>query len=123
MDEAEHCHRLAFIQRGEIIAYGTPEHIKAERMHGGVLEIEPSDPIKAVKELREVQTSHQLPLEEVELYGSLVHVIAPEMEKHQPAIVEVLKQADIDPGQMSIIEPSLEDVFIASMRGFEQTKN
>lgn len=123
MDEAEHCHRLAFIQRGEIIAYGTPEHIKAERMRGDVLEIEPSDPIKAVKVLREVQTSRQLQLEEVELYGSLVHVIAPEMGKHQPAIAKALKQADIDPGQMSIIEPSLEDVFIASMREFEQTKN
>lgn len=123
MDEAEHCHRLAFIQRGEIIAYGTPEHIKAERMHGEVLEIEPSDPVKAVKVLREVQTSRQLPLEEVELYGSLVHIIAPEMEKHQPVIAKALKHADIDPGQMSIIEPSLEDVFIASMREFEQTKS
>ena len=123
MDEAEHCHRLAFIQRGKIIAYGTPEHIKSERMRGEVLEIEPSDPIKAVKVLRGLQSSHHLPLEDVELYGSLVHVIGTEMEKHQPIIADELKLADIDPGQMSIIEPSLEDVFIASMREFEQTKN
>jgi len=123
MDEAEHCHRLAFIQRGKIIAYGTPEHIKSERMRGEVLEIEPSDPIKAVKVLRGLQSSHHLPLEDVELYGSLVHIIGPEMEKHQPIIADELKLADIDPGQMSIIEPSLEDVFIASMREFEQTKN
>jgi hypothetical protein len=92
-------------------------------MRGEVLEIEPSDPIKAVKVLREVQTSRQLPLEEVELYGSLVHVIAPEMEQHWLAISEELKRADIDPGQMSIVEPSLEDVFIASMREFDQTNN
>ena len=123
MDEAEHCHRLAFIQRGKIIAYGTPEHIKSERMTGQVLEIEPSDPIKAVKVLREVQSSSRLPLEDVELYGSLVHIIAPEIEKYQPIIADELKLADIDPGQMSIIEPSLEDVFIASMREFEQTKS
>jgi len=122
MDEAEHCHRLAFIQRGKIIAYGTPEYIKAERMRGEVLEIEPSNPIKAVKVLREVQSSRQLPLEDVELYGSLVHVIAPDMKKHQQVIANKLKQADINPGRMSIIEPSLEDVFIASMREFEQTK-
>ncbi|MFC1997209.1 ABC transporter ATP-binding protein [Chloroflexota bacterium] len=31
MDEAEHCHRLAFIQRGEIIAYGSPKEIKDEK--------------------------------------------------------------------------------------------
>jgi len=121
MDEAEHCHRLAFIQRGRIIAYGTPEDIKAERMRGEVLEMEPSDPIKAVKVLREVQTSRQLPIEEVELYGSLVHVIAPEMEKNKKAIANELLQADINPGQMSIIAPSLEDVFIASMQEFEGT--
>ena len=29
MDEAEHCHRLAFIQHGKIIALGTPTTIKA----------------------------------------------------------------------------------------------
>ncbi len=30
MDEAEHCHRLAFIQRGQLIAAGSPATIKAE---------------------------------------------------------------------------------------------
>jgi ABC-2 type transport system ATP-binding protein len=123
MDEAEHCHRLAFIQRGKIIAYGTPQYIKDERMRGQVLEIEPSDPIKTVKVLRDAQTSRQLPIEEVELYGSLVHVIAPEMEVLRSSISDVLNKADIDPGQTSIIEPSLEDVFIASMREFAQTEN
>jgi ABC-2 type transport system ATP-binding protein len=32
MDEAEHCHRLAFIQRGKLIAYGSPEEIKREKI-------------------------------------------------------------------------------------------
>ena len=31
MDEAEHCHRLAFIQRGRLTAYGTPKEIKRDR--------------------------------------------------------------------------------------------
>ncbi len=39
VDEAEHCHRLAFIQRGKLIACGTPEEIKRNLMHGQVLEI------------------------------------------------------------------------------------
>jgi hypothetical protein len=55
-------------------------------------------------------------VDEVELYGSLVHVIASDVETHQPAIAEQLTEAGIDPGLMSVIEPSLEDVFIASMR-------
>jgi ABC-2 type transport system ATP-binding protein len=116
MDEAEHCHRLAFIQRGVIIAYGSPAEIKSGMMHGQVLEIAPSDAVGAVKELCAVQESNILPIEEVELYGSLVHVVAPDMKKHQTAIKKVLKEAGISVGQMSIIEPSLEDVFISAMK-------
>jgi len=116
MDEAEHCHRLAFIQRGKIIAYGSPAEIKSEMMRGQVLEIAPSDAVMAVKVLRAAQGSGTLPIEEVELYGSLVHVVAPEMKQHQRAIEKILKEAGIRAGQMSIIEPSLEDVFISAMK-------
>ncbi len=116
MDEAEHCHRLAFIQHGRLIAYGSPAEIKAGMMRGQVLEIAPSDAIQAVKVLRALQESGQLPIHEVELYGSLVHVVAPEMEKLQRAIATELRRSAIQPGSMSIIEPSLEDVFIACMK-------
>jgi len=116
MDEAEHCHRLAFIQRGKIIAYGSPAEIKSEMMHGQVLEIDPTDAVRAVKELRAAQESGALSFEEVELYGSLVHVVAPDMEQYQVAIKKVLEDSGISIGQMSIIEPSLEDVFISAMK-------
>jgi len=116
MDEAEHCHRLAFIQRGKIIAYGSPQEIKREKMVGQVLEIEPSDAIQTIQILRAAQGNGELPVDEIELYGSLVHVVAPEVQTHQPAIEDQLRGAGIDPGSMAVIEPSLEDVFIASMR-------
>jgi len=116
MDEAEHCHRLAFIQRGKIIAYGSPQEIKREKMVGQVLEIEPSDAIQTIQILRAAQGSGELPVDEIELYGSLVHVVAPEVQTHQPAIENQLRGAGIDPGSMVVIEPSLEDVFIACMR-------
>jgi drug efflux transport system ATP-binding protein len=116
MDEAEHCHRLAFIQHGKIIAYGSPGEIKAQMMRGQVLEIAPSDPIQAVKVLSQRRESGALPLEEVELYGSLVHIVAPEMRRQERAIAAELRKAGIQPGQMTIIEPSLEDVFISCMK-------
>ncbi|MCP4358230.1 MAG: ABC transporter ATP-binding protein [Chloroflexi bacterium] len=116
MDEAEHCQRLAFIQRGSLIAYGSPAIIKQEMMRGEVLEINPSDAGKAVAVLRTAVQAQQLPLEEVELYGSLVHVVAPEMESHRNAIANVLRSAGIDSGEMSIIEPLLEDVFISCVK-------
>lgn len=116
MDEAEHCHRLAFLQRGKIIAQGTPEKIKAEQMRGQVLEIEPSDPAGAVSTLKEAKRNGEIPLTEVALYGSSVHVVAPQIRKRKRVIAVKLRQKGIQPGSMAIIEPSLEDVFIACMR-------
>ena len=116
MDEAEHCHRLAFIQHGNLIAYGTSEEIKNKMMRGEVLELEPSDAPQAVKVLRTAQANRSLPIEEVELYGALVHIVAPDIKKHQSAIERELHKANIRTGHMSIIEPSLEDVFISAMK-------
>ncbi len=116
MDEAEHCHRLAFIQHGDIIAYGTAEQITAQKMHGDVLEIEPSDAPGAVRALRTAQADQTIPIKEVELYGSLVHVVAPDIKKHQRAIERELHKAGIRTGHMSVIAPSLEDVFISAMK-------
>jgi len=108
MDEAEHCHRLAFIQRGKLIATGSPEEIKRDVMRGQVLEIAPDDTPQAVKVLRAAREAGRLPLNEVAMYGALVHVVAPQVKQHQAAIAAELRRANI--------EPSLEDVFIACMR-------
>ena len=116
MDEAEHCHRLAFIQHGSIIAYGSPSEIKSQKMRGQVLEISSTDAVNTVKVLRAAQEANQIPIEEVELYGSLVHVVAPGIEQHQRAIEKELLNANIRVEQLAIIEPSLEDVFISSMK-------
>jgi len=116
MDEAEHCHRLAFVQHGDLIAYGTSEEIKNKMMRGQVLELEPSDAPQAVKVLRAAQASRSLPFAEVELYGALVHIVAPDIKTHQRAIESELQRAGIHTDHISIIEPSLEDVFISAMK-------
>jgi ABC-2 type transport system ATP-binding protein len=116
MDEAERCHRLAFIQRGKLIAEGSPAEIKHNVMPGQVLEIEPGDTPQAVKVLRAASETGSLPLDDVAMYGDLVHVISPDVAQKQAAIAEILRQAGVEPGEMTVIEPSLEDVFIACMR-------
>jgi ABC-2 type transport system ATP-binding protein len=40
MDEAEHCQNLVFIQRGHLVAQGSPEQVKVAQMHGEVIEID-----------------------------------------------------------------------------------
>ena len=116
MDEAEHCHRLAFIQHGNLIAYGTAADIKARMMHGQVLELETSDPPGAVRVLRDLKSRNAFALDEVELYGALVHLVAPNIRKQEDLIKSELRKAGIRLRSMSIIEPSLEDVFISAMK-------
>ena len=116
MDEAEHCHRLALIQRGEIIATGSPREIKMKMMKGQVLELSPDDPARAIAILREAQDRGRLQLGDISMYGSLLHAVAPDMDRYESHILQELVEAGIDPGNVEVIEPSLEDVFIACMQ-------
>jgi ABC-2 type transport system ATP-binding protein len=116
MDEAEHCHRLAFIQRGKLIACGSPEEIKRHVMSGVVLEIASDNTAKAVKVLRSAGEEGRLPLDDVTMFGAVVHVTGSELEQHRGAIAAELRQANIAVGDISVVEPSLEDVFIECMR-------
>jgi ABC-2 type transport system ATP-binding protein len=116
MDEAEHCHRLAFIQRGNIIAYGTFGEIKQRTMRGQVLEIDASDPTLTIKVLRDLQARQVFPIEEVELYGALVHVVAPDIRDREHLIQSELRKSGVHEARLTVIEPSLEDVFISAMQ-------
>ncbi len=116
MDEAEHCHRLAFIQHGEIIAQGSPEEIKKNMMPGQVLEIDTDQAGKVIKILREAFQNKKLDYLDLELYGSLVHLIAPQVQSLSRDIKKLLTADKITINSMSVVEPTLEDVFIACMR-------
>ncbi len=112
MDEAEHCHRLAFIQAGRIVAQGTPQGIKDTGMRGQVLEIDCDNPDVALTALRQMDA-----FEEVALYGALIHVVAADIAKQQAQIADELAQKGVAVRSMALIAPSLEDVFISSVRG------
>jgi ABC-2 type transport system ATP-binding protein len=111
MDEAEHCQNLAFIQHGQIVAHGSPAEIKDTKMRGEVLEIDCSEPALAIPALRQMGV-----FEEVALYGALIHAVAFEVELLKPQIEKVLAEAGVRIRTMDVIVPSLEDVFIASVR-------
>jgi hypothetical protein len=76
----------------------------------------PDDNARAVQVLREARDAGRLPLDEVSLYGSRVHVTGSELAQHREAVAAELSDAGIEPGEISLIEPSLEDVFIEYMR-------
>jgi ABC-2 type transport system ATP-binding protein len=116
MDEAEQCQRLAFISQGRIVAKGTPEALKMEAMRGQVLEIDCPRPELGMRALREAQTEGRLALDEVALYGSQIHVVVPDAQAARAEISRLLRQAGSAPRSIEWVPPSLEDVFIASVR-------
>lgn len=116
MDEAEHCHQLAFIHSGHLIAHGSPSEIKTTMMRGQVLELGPDNPAQAMRLLRAAQATGQLAADEVALYGALVHVAGEGIAGRQAQIAEILTAGGVNPGAMAEIAPSLEDVFIQSVR-------
>jgi ABC-2 type transport system ATP-binding protein len=119
MDEAEQCHRLALIQKGRLIALGSPDELKQSIMESAIYELFPSDPSQAIKALRRAKKGGRLAADGIELYGAAVHVVVNPGQQPQAEISQILKEENIEPGIIRPIEPSLEDVFIASMKAGE----
>jgi ABC-2 type transport system ATP-binding protein len=114
MDEAEHCQDLAFIHSGRLIAQGAPEEIKLNKMQGQVLEIDCTQPDRAISLLRKMEL-----FDEVALYGALIHVVAEGISEHRPRIDQALTAQGVQVRTMDVIAPSLEDVFISNVRSRE----
>lgn len=114
MDEAERCHRLTFIRAGRLIAEGSPQAIKHNILPDRVLEFTCLDP-RAVEILKAARNQAEINIQEAALYGDAIHVVGPQVWAQRKAILRLLQAADLQIGPMALIEPSLEDVFIASM--------
>ena len=119
MDEAELCQRVGFISEGRLIALDSPDQLKQTQMRGQVLEIACDDPDRAISVLRSMArdaSSSSGFFEEVALYGALVHAVAPDAAALKPQIWNALQAAGLEVRTVDVIAPSLEDVFISSVR-------
>jgi ABC-2 type transport system ATP-binding protein len=116
MDEADRCQRLAFMSQGKLVALGSPDELKATQMRGQVLEINCDDPEHAVRVLRAASREGRLPAEEVALYGALVHIVVPRGTAAEQLVMAILAESGLQIQAVNSISPSLEDVFISSVR-------
>jgi ABC-2 type transport system ATP-binding protein len=114
MDEAENCHRIAFVYRGKIVAEGSPNEMKTKQMPAQVVEIECDNSDAALTVLREAKL-----FDEVALYGSLVHAIGEDADAKIPRAREILESKGVTVISIQQIVPSLEDVFIARLRNVD----
>ncbi len=116
MDEAELCQRVGFQSRGQLIALDTPDRLKETQMRGQVLEIDCTDNQAAVLVLQAAQRDDQIPMEEIALYGTRLHVIMPNAESFQQSIRAFLENRGVKVHAIKRIAPTLEDVFVSAVR-------
>jgi ABC-2 type transport system ATP-binding protein len=108
MDEAEYCDRIGLIYRGELIALGTPGHLKTELMQEDVLEVLCDRPQDAMGEIEKLPG-----VKETALFGKGLHVVAEDGEAVAAAVRELCVRQGYRPTRVETIVPSLEDVFVS----------
>lgn len=107
LDEAERCARVALMDKGRILAVGTPAEVKG-LMRGALIEVRTPDARKAAAVLRE-----KIDAQSVGLFGDRIHVVALDAERAIAETQTALKHAGFETVSLRTIEPSLEDVFVS----------
>jgi ABC-2 type transport system ATP-binding protein len=107
MDEAEHCDRLAFINKGKMIALGTTRQIKGMMKEGSVLELKCARLLDALRIIEK-----QNYIKEAAPFGNTIHISILKGETALKKIKTLLSESSIEVYSLKRIEPSLEDVFV-----------
>jgi ABC-2 type transport system ATP-binding protein len=108
MDEAEYCNRLVLIDRGQIVAMGTPSELKRTSMRGELLLVE-CDPLGPALEVMPKVPG----VLDAAVFGSALHAVVSEPQVTIPRIREALEAKQIHMRRAEPIPPTLEDVFVS----------
>jgi ABC-2 type transport system ATP-binding protein len=110
MDEAERCHRLAILDRGTLVADGTPDELMA-KLKGRTFLVETADPRRAQRVL--VDVPGVLGVAQV---GNTLRVLTADdgdeaTQRMDRALADAGQKGEVLPAP-----PNLEDVFVAATR-------
>jgi len=114
MDEAERCHRLAILDRGKLVADGTPLELTGA-LEGRIVEVITSQARRAQRAL-----SGQPGVLSVAQIGSNLRVLTATGEAVTGVVQRVLADAGLQ-GEVATVAPNLEDVFVEATRKQSRT--
>jgi ABC-2 type transport system ATP-binding protein len=112
MDEAEYCNRLVLIDRGLIVAMGTPTELKRRSMKGELLlvECEPLGPgLEALRTAPGVA--------DAAVFGRALHAVVADARAAAGPVRDALAARHVAVSRVEPIPPTLEDVFVALTAG------
>ena len=114
MDEAERCHRIAILDRGTLVADGTPAELTAA-LAGRTVEVAAAQPRRAQQTL--VAVPGVLSVAQI---GNSLRVLSADDGDTEVHIREALSQAGLQ-AEVTASQPNLEDVFVSATRGRGRT--
>jgi ABC-2 type transport system ATP-binding protein len=113
LDEAEHCHRVAIIHAGRLAALGTTRELKGVFAERPILEIRAARPLDLMRILDAMPE-----VEKTSVFGTAVHAVLKAGHGGRlGALREKLTAAGVDIGEVTPVQPSLEDVFLDLVGG------
>ena len=115
MDEAERCHRIAILDRGALVADGTPAELTGE-LAGRTLLVSAAQPRRAQALLLE-----QGGVISVAQIGNTLRVLTEADEGAAGRLQSALSNAGVQ-GEVESVDANLEDVFVAATRGRDDAK-
>ena len=108
LEEAEYCHRLALINRGRIVALGTPAELKRNYMSGELLLLEAQPLGRALQVLASAPG-----VREAAVFGSSLHAVVADAAAAVRELPRYLHSSGVTVGEVRPISPTLEDVFVS----------
>jgi ABC-2 type transport system ATP-binding protein len=116
MDEAEYCNRLAMIDRGRLVALGTPTELKQRALKGDLLTVE-CEPLGHALEIMQTAPG----VLDAAVFGDALHVVVKSAEAAFSVLPYYLTEHDVRCKRIAAIRPSLEDVFVALTAGTRES--
>lgn len=106
MDEAEHCHKVGFMNRGKLLAFDTPYGLRATYLHGAAWNLDASPLLEAIEEL-----SRTPGITRASLHGDQAHVIIDTAQWDPRSMSSLLVGKGIKVGSIHPVDSTLEDVY------------
>ena len=99
--------RIAVIDHGKLIAEGTPDELKG-KLGGDVVEIHVRDEDK----FNALESLTRIAAEDPKVEGNSLSILAPDGSRTLTAVVRELDSAAIEPMDIALRKPTLDDVFL-----------
>jgi len=111
MDEAERCHSLAILDKGELVAQGTPADL-SRGIDARVAIVDSPQP----RRVRKALAAQSFVLSSAQIGNTLRVLLRKDQPAPEQSIREAVSRAGLHLEKVEISEPSLEDVFVAATR-------